>query len=189
MNDTTLNPLDPSGKKTGIKLISRKPPSRGFALHDWMRLLRSAKNISGRSRDGLRPISPDEVRRHNKAHDCWMSLHGKVYNIGPYLHYHPGGMEIMKESMGKDASILYDKYHRWVNAEGLIGPLLIGYLTDETKKENENNNVSNIRTSPPLPSNPDAGKIVNTFDMPPPIPIVRCNVPLLQPSEPKNESQ
>ena len=31
-----------------------------------------------------------------------------------------------KNILGKDATTLFDKYHRWVNIDGLIGPLLLG---------------------------------------------------------------
>jgi len=37
---------------------------------------------------------------HNKVHDGWMALHGKVYNIGPYLRSHPGGVGIMEKFLG-----------------------------------------------------------------------------------------
>lgn len=64
--------------------------------------------------------------KHNKNHDGWIILRGRVYNIGPYLAYHPGGIGIFKSVLGKDATALFDKYHRWVNIDGLIGPLLLG---------------------------------------------------------------
>ena len=57
-----------------------------------------------------------------------MVLRGVVYNIGPYLAYHPGGKEIFSklELLGADGTEAYDKYHSWVSIEGLIGTLAIG---------------------------------------------------------------
>ena len=72
--------------------------------------------------------SVEEVKAHNKPYDGWMILRGKVYNITPYLAYHPGGSEILERCLGKDASKLFDRYHQWVNIDGLIGTLLIGTL-------------------------------------------------------------
>jgi cytochrome b involved in lipid metabolism len=70
----------------------------------------------------------EEIALHDKVHDGWMVLYGKVYNIGPYLHYHPGGVDILKPSLGKDGTELFEKYHRWIGIENLIGKLLLGYL-------------------------------------------------------------
>jgi hypothetical protein len=69
-----------------------------------------------------------------------MVLHGKVYNIAPYLMYHPGGSAILEKCLGKDGSKLFDKYHSWVNIENLIGPLLIGYLSKEELKRCQDDN-------------------------------------------------
>jgi cytochrome b involved in lipid metabolism len=57
-----------------------------------------------------------------------------VYNIGPYLPYHPGGIAIFKNILGKDGTSMFDKYHRWVNIEGLIGPLFIGTAAASSPK-------------------------------------------------------
>ena len=64
---------------------------KGFALHDWKRLLLSSKDLAQRKGQPYRKIKMSEIQLHDKVHDGWIALHGKVYNIGPYLHYHPGG--------------------------------------------------------------------------------------------------
>ena len=117
MNDTTL-PIN--SKSTTKKKIIRRDKVRlrkGFALHDWKRLLMSSNDLAQRKGQPYRKIKMSEIQLHNKVHDGWISLHGKVYNIGPYLHYHPGGVEIFEQCLGADASALFDEYHRWVNIE------------------------------------------------------------------------
>lgn len=116
---------------------------KGFGLHDWMILLRSAKDIAQRKGLPLRnDISIAEVQTHNKSYDAWITLSNKVYNITPYLPYHPGGENIMKSVLGKDATILFHKYHTWVNIDTLIGPLLLGTLLalDSKKKKKRHSN-------------------------------------------------
>jgi len=44
-----------------------------------------------------------------------------VYNLTPYLHYHPGGTDILVKTAGRDATAFFQKYHPWVNLEGLVG--------------------------------------------------------------------
>lgn len=119
---------------------------KGFGLHDWMILLRSAKDIAQRNGSPLRnDISISEVQTHDKSYDAWIIISNKVYNITPYLPYHPGGENIMKSVLGKDATILFHKYHTWVNIDNLIGPLLLGTLlaVDTKKKRNSNNETMN----------------------------------------------
>ena len=124
---------------------------RGFGLHDWSLLCRSARDLAQRKGAPLRPISPEEIAQHASVHDAWIALHGKVYNITPYLHYHPGGVDIFKPCLGGDASELFDKYHRWVNTQGLIGVLQLGYLDEsasaKAKKATEQQKNSSTGTS------------------------------------------
>ena len=43
----------------------------------------------------------------------------------------------MEKCLGKDGTTLFEKYHAWVNVEGLIGPLLVGYLSKDARKGNK----------------------------------------------------
>ncbi|KAL7457107.1 hypothetical protein ACHAWC_009204 [Mediolabrus comicus] len=138
MNDTTL-PIK-GGKRPPQQ--QRQPRNKqqglrpGFGLHDWIQLLRSAKDLSQRRGAPIRRnITFSEVKQHNKVYDGWIILRGKVYNIAPYLPYHPGGSAILEKCLGKDATALFDKYHSWVNLDNLIGPLLLGYVMIEKKSD------------------------------------------------------
>jgi cytochrome b involved in lipid metabolism len=148
MNDSTMPPpkVSTTSAKTGLKTTTpdtknnnpraKKAVAKGFGLYDWKLLLRKANDLAQRKGAPIRrDITLEEVREHNKVHDGWMILRGKVYNIGPYLHYHPGGMAILKAVLGKDGTQLFDKYHRWVNIEGLIGPLLLGTVQAPVREE------------------------------------------------------
>mmetsp|Transcript_3509 Transcript_3509/g.5334 ORF Transcript_3509/g.5334 Transcript_3509/m.5334 type:complete len:190 (-) Transcript_3509:491-1060(-) len=113
---------------TRSRLLGRYRPGRSQL--DWRTKVESTKNLAGNG--GIsRNITMDEVRRHNTEADAWVVLKGKVYNITPYLAFHPGGREILANSAGKDVTSLFNKYHIWVNSESLIGCLLLGDLSDE----------------------------------------------------------
>lgn len=45
-----------------------------------------------------------EVSQHSTVDDCWVILFGLVFNLTPYLSYHPGGLEILLEHAGQDVS-------------------------------------------------------------------------------------
>eukprot|EP00741_Cyanophora_paradoxa_P012967 tig00020660_g12523.t1 len=101
------------------------PPGR--SQMDWVRTMQTTPNIAGHG-GVLRKIAMEEVRLHNKEDDAWMVFRGKVYNITPYMDFHPGGKDILMKAAGRDGTGLFNKYHQWVNADFLIGPLLIGIL-------------------------------------------------------------
>lgn len=133
MNDTTMPPppnrsaassnrgsMNPPAPRRGL-VDPRKRGRKGFGLHDWAALTKAAKDLAQRKGAPFRPITKEEMRQHSSVHDAWCSLKGKVYNISPYLPYHPGGETIMKGVLGKDATVLFEKYHRWVNIDGYVG--------------------------------------------------------------------
>ena len=132
MNDTTLPKKQQSSR-------SKAAPLRpGFGLHDWLTLVRRAKDLPQRRGAPIRKSIPlSEIAQHNKPYDGWMILRGKVYNIAPYLPYHPGGQQIMEKCLGGDGTKLFDKYHSWVNIEGLIGPLLLGYVQNDKRHSDD----------------------------------------------------
>jgi cytochrome b involved in lipid metabolism len=57
-----------------------------------------------------------EVARHKSADDAWMVLNGRVYNVTPYLNFHPGGADILVKAAGRDATALFRKCVRHVRA-------------------------------------------------------------------------
>ena len=114
MNDTTMPP--PKGK-AAPKAVPRRKTGR-FGMAEWTRLLNMSKDLAQRKGQPIRRIPLAEIRQHNKVYDGWTILRGKVYNISPYLAYHPGGESILKQVLGRDSTALFDKYHRWVSEEG-----------------------------------------------------------------------
>lgn len=45
-------------------------------------------------------FTASEVGKHTAPNDCWMIVHGKVYNVTEFLSSHPGGEEILLEQGG-----------------------------------------------------------------------------------------
>lgn len=71
------------------------------------------------------------VSQHNSADDAWMILNGKVYNITPYIDYHPGGATEIMRAAGRDGTKLFMATHRWVNIDAILGKCLVGILVHE----------------------------------------------------------
>jgi cytochrome b involved in lipid metabolism len=66
-----------------------------------------------------------------KGKDAWTVWQGKVYNVTPYLPYHPGGKGELMRCAGKEAGKLFLEVHPWVNWEGLLNECLVGVLVGE----------------------------------------------------------
>lgn len=41
----------------------------------------------------MKKVTMEELRHHCTEDDAWMAVRGYVYNITPYLHFHPGGID------------------------------------------------------------------------------------------------
>ncbi|KNC73815.1 hypothetical protein SARC_13627 [Sphaeroforma arctica JP610] len=71
-------------------------------------------------------VTKEELKKHNTKYDAWMVLRGQVYNVTHFLDFHPGGAEIVVQAAGRDATVLFDKYHSWVNIGGILAGCRVG---------------------------------------------------------------
>jgi len=76
----------------------------------------------------VRDISLEEVKLHNTEKDCWIIVHGKVYDVTKYLNDHPGGVEIVTDLAGQDATTDYDDVGHTQEAHEILEKFLIGHL-------------------------------------------------------------
>ncbi|CAB4257005.1 similar to Saccharomyces cerevisiae YML054C CYB2 Cytochrome b2 (L-lactate cytochrome-c oxidoreductase), component of the mitochondrial intermembrane space, required for lactate utilization [Maudiozyma barnettii] len=58
-----------------------------------------------------KPISPDEVAKHNKPDDCWVVINGYVYDVTFFIPNHPGGEDVIKANAGKDVTAMFMPLH------------------------------------------------------------------------------
>ena len=97
---------------------------------DWVRLTKSGKDLAGTGGKVLQ-VTKSELKKHNKRSDAWLALNGIVYNVTPYMDFHPGGWDELIRGAGKDATILFNKYHQWVNYESMLSACLVGKLVPD----------------------------------------------------------
>ncbi|KAF1974314.1 hypothetical protein BU23DRAFT_114292 [Bimuria novae-zelandiae CBS 107.79] len=105
--------------------------SPGHSPLDWANLQRSSKNLSGVP--SLLRVTPSMLKEHNgrKGKPAWSSYEGKVYNITPYLPFHPGGEGELRRAAGKDGRKLFMEVHPWVNWDNMLGECLVGIMVAE----------------------------------------------------------
>ncbi|XP_061214305.1 cytochrome b5 reductase 4 isoform X2 [Neopsephotus bourkii] len=106
---------------------AKVPLKPGRSLMDWIRLTKSGKDMTG-LKGRLIEVTEDELAKHNKKEDCWICIRGFVYNVTPYMEYHPGGEDELMKAAGTDGTDLFDQVHRWVNYESMLKECLVGRM-------------------------------------------------------------
>nr|XP_046255989.1 cytochrome b5 reductase 4 [Scatophagus argus]XP_046255990.1 cytochrome b5 reductase 4 [Scatophagus argus]XP_046255991.1 cytochrome b5 reductase 4 [Scatophagus argus] len=144
--------VSPSGQ-SGRNKVALKP---GHSLMDWIRFSKSGKDLTG-LRGRLIEVTQEELQKHNTRDDCWTCIRGMVYNVTPYMDYHPGGEEELMKAAGIDGTDLFDQVHRWVNYESMLKECLVGRMATAIKA-----------IIPPAPPPPPTGLAPPVSLAPPP---------------------
>ena len=111
----------------------------GHSPLDWA-YLSSLPNVNLRGLPQSTPylkVPPSLLRKHTgrKGKNAWTVLGGKVYNITPYLPYHPGGEHELMKAAGRDGTKLFGEIHPWVNWEGMLESCLVGIAIAEDESQ------------------------------------------------------
>ncbi|GIZ40273.1 hypothetical protein CKM354_000361900 [Cercospora kikuchii] len=108
----------------------------GHSPMDWAALTKQG-NISGVST--FQRVTPSQLKTMTgrKGKPAWSSWQGKVYNITPYLPFHPGGEAELMKAAGRDGTKLFMDVHPWVNWENMLGTCLVGILVPENYGQEE----------------------------------------------------
>lgn len=120
------------------RLTSRKKVvlAPGHSPLDWADLTaRSSDNALRGLPSGTPPapyvrVTTAELKQHKIKADCWTCINGKVFNITPYIDFHPGGEKEIMKCAGSDGTFLFNKYHSWVNPDRLLAKCMVGILVD-----------------------------------------------------------
>ncbi|XP_060092609.1 cytochrome b5 reductase 4 [Heteronotia binoei] len=120
-------PAPGSQQRVAVAGRSKVPLKPGRSLMDWIRLTKSGKNLAG-LKGGLIEVTEEVLTKHNKKDDCWICIRGLVYNVTPYMEYHPGGEDELMKAAGADGTDLFDQVHRWVNYESMLKECLVGRM-------------------------------------------------------------
>ncbi|KAK6457898.1 cytochrome b5-like heme/steroid binding domain-containing protein [Scheffersomyces xylosifermentans] len=135
-NDTSKDRIRPSSSLS----VPGKPQRKKVVLEpghsplDWASLnQKTPKHIlRGVAPDVPPPqyvrVTKDELKKHKTKDDCWTSINGKVFNITPYIHFHPGGVDEIMKCAGRDGTALFNKYHSWVNADRMLENCMVGVI-------------------------------------------------------------
>ncbi|KAK0204955.1 cytochrome b5 [Desarmillaria ectypa] len=120
---TTKSLVRPSTKREKVALAP------GHSPLDWAKLKSSGEDL--RRVDTLMRIPPSVLKQHSTRDDAWSAFNGKVYNITPYLAFHPGGEKELMRVAGRDGTKLFGLTHAWVNVDFMLDACMVGFLVPE----------------------------------------------------------
>jgi len=137
-NTSTLNLSSLTASTLPTQKRKKVILSPGHSPIDWAHLIRTAPSTT---LTGLPPgrqlrIAPSQLALYNgrKGAPAWSAWQGKVYNLGPYLPFHPGGQGELLRGAGKEGSVvekMFMEVHPWVNWENMLKDCVVGVLVAE----------------------------------------------------------
>ncbi|KAD5317384.1 hypothetical protein R6Q59_032717 [Mikania micrantha] len=73
-----------------------------------------------------------DVADHKTAKDCWLIIHGKVYDVTKFLDVHPGGKDILLSVTGKDATLNFEGVEHTETARSKMEEFYVGDIDTTT---------------------------------------------------------
>jgi len=61
--------------------------------------------------EGRQVVSASELEQHNTPDDCWVAIHGLVYDLTEFADEHPAGAESITDLAGKDGTEAFSAVH------------------------------------------------------------------------------
>ncbi|KAF4901495.1 Cytochrome b2 [Colletotrichum fructicola] len=118
-----------------------------------------------------RTFSLAEVQKHQTVDDCWIALHGKVYDITAFLAVHPGGKAILLKNAGKDASDAFDSFHpveiidEYLKKDQIVGSFTAEQMEKTSGSEGSSNGSSESASQGLEPAVPPVSQILSISEM------------------------
>eukprot|EP01102_Stenamoeba_stenopodia_P008841 TRINITY_DN258_c0_g1_i1.p1 TRINITY_DN258_c0_g1~~TRINITY_DN258_c0_g1_i1.p1 ORF type:complete len:500 (-),score=139.27 TRINITY_DN258_c0_g1_i1:108-1607(-) len=114
-------------------------------------------------------ISMSEVVKHNHEKDCWLVIHGKVYDLTSFLSDHPGGSKIILKQAGRDATTAFSAVHNkdiisQLPASAFIGELDPLSVTEVNSKANAEPDEAEAKAVVLSNIKPSIEHMLNVFD-------------------------
>ncbi|KAF2845830.1 reductase [Plenodomus tracheiphilus IPT5] len=92
----------------------------------------------------LQNFSATEVAAHSTRDDLHVIIAGKVYDVTQYLRDHPGGIDVLLDVAGKDATEAYTDVGHSEDADEILATFIVGTASGPDQKTIRSKNVKLI---------------------------------------------
>lgn len=122
----------------GAFWLSRRYPATPAIVQSETRAI-SGKTGEGNGgaeagRNAVKGFSRLDVAKHDSISDCWLIVHGEVYDVSSYVNNHPGGVSSITTRCGKAVSSIFASIHS-NRAWNLLGKYRIGSIGTPARPE------------------------------------------------------
>ncbi|KAJ3040336.1 hypothetical protein HDV00_010992 [Rhizophlyctis rosea] len=90
--------------------------------------------MPGKTTKPLRQLTREEVAAHNSEKSCWIIIDSYVYDVTNFLDLHPGGVGVITDVAGKEATEAFYGLHRQEVLNKFGPKYIIGQITGEQPK-------------------------------------------------------
>jgi cytochrome b involved in lipid metabolism len=77
----------------------------------------------------MKLYTKEELAIHNNINSLWISIDGYIFDITNFLYKHPGGIQLLLEYAGKDATDAFNSVNH-VDGIRILDNFCIGKLYD-----------------------------------------------------------
>ncbi|CAJ1958790.1 unnamed protein product [Cylindrotheca closterium] len=88
------------------QIVGRLDASAEFDLN------KNTNNANVNTKHPEENLSLDTVWLHNSETDCWICIHGNVFDVTIFAKTHPGGSHMIHKHCGKDATLEFEVFHK-----------------------------------------------------------------------------
>ncbi|CAJ2507709.1 Uu.00g088950.m01.CDS01 [Anthostomella pinea] len=112
-----------------------------------------------------RLVGIDEISRHKSPEDLWLVVDGTVYDLSAFAPSHPGGINILLQHAGRDATAAYSEVHsKSLIRDSLPASSQIGLLDTATVTEEWAKPPPPPRSTAPKGKKPPLDSLINAHD-------------------------
>jgi cytochrome b involved in lipid metabolism len=96
--------------------------------HRWQRRVKDWLIVPHSAYANAHDVTLAELQSHNTRGDCWLCVHGVVYDVSRFMPYHPGGTKIIEQYAGRDCTPAYMRNHLKLDPEDVVANCRVGLL-------------------------------------------------------------
>uniref|UniRef100_A0A914Z8W8 Cytochrome b5 heme-binding domain-containing protein n=1 Tax=Panagrolaimus superbus TaxID=310955 RepID=A0A914Z8W8_9BILA len=76
----------------------------------------------------MKEFNGEEIAKHNSEDSLWVIINGKVYDLTKFYLNHPGGVGVLMDAAGKDATKEFEKADHSLDSKDIMRDYMIGFL-------------------------------------------------------------
>jgi len=94
-------------------------------------------------------VSLTSLYEHNTSNDCWLLIHGNVYDLTKFVH--PGGSQWITSSCGKDATQSFSAHHSQAKLKSISEKMVGSLSTVQEQQQSTGSSLTFPNDSGALP--------------------------------------